>query len=255
MFENFNSNLSSAAVKKAQFLKESPLRYILASMYAGIFIGLGILLTSKIGAGAEGIWVSITCGLSFSVSLSFVIFTGVELFTGNNAVMAFGLFNGRTGARDMVKVWIYSYVGNLIGALLLSALFVESGLGTDAVTACVARTAEAKVGAGFMPLLCRGILCNFMVCLAVMICSNLKNEVSKFFIIIMCIYPFVTTGYEHCVANMTTFGVGLISSKIDLTVGQVAANLVPVTIGNIIGGALALAGGFYLLNNNEKRDL
>ncbi|MFY0517268.1 formate/nitrite transporter family protein [Lysinibacillus sp. UGB7] len=111
--------------------------------------------------------------------------------------------------------------------------------------------ATAKMTAGFVALLCRGILCNLLVCLAVWCNYKLKTEIAKLAMIFSCIFPFITSGFEHSVTNMTLFGLALMMPHGDhVSICGAVANLIPVTIGNIFGGAII--GLVYWLNTREK---
>ena len=257
MIQKFNENMSNAAVNKRALLKSGILKYIISSAFAGAFVGIGIIITFTIG----GILTPESCpfipminGLSFSIALSFVIFTGTELFTGNNMVMAMGWFNKKVKAFDMVKIWVMSFIGNFLGALVISGIYVGSGLGhKENIMTFWQNAAINKAAVPFGELFWRGVLCNIMVCLAVIMCSNIKNETAKIIICIMCIYPFVTIGFEHCVANMTVYSVAFLESGINgVTLMHFLTNMLPVTLGNIVGGAVIIGGGFYAINGKAK---
>ena len=114
-----------------------------------------------------------------------------------------------------------------------------------------ASSAVAKAAPSFMALFMRGVLCNFLVCLAVMISFRTENDAAKLIMITMCLFAFITSGFEHSIANMTVYSVGLISKSITgVTMGQLVANLVPVTLGNIVGG-LIMGGGFFALRSGK----
>lgn len=251
MFSEFTINLSRGALVKRTLLKQNLLQYLVSATFAGAFIGIGILLTFTVGGSlkqANSPFLGVVNGMSFAVALSMVVFTATELFTGNNLVMTSGFFNKTVSFSDMLAVWSVSYIGNLMGALFISLLFICSGLCVDSTAAFFEGAAHSKAVAGFIPLLCRGILCNILVCLAILICSRVKSESGKILIILMCIYPFVTCGFEHCVANMTVYAVAYISGAVEgITLYDISSNLIPVTIGNIIGGSLVIGGGFYFL--------
>ena len=113
--------------------------------------------------------------------------------------------------------------------------------------------AISKAAVPFGELFWRGVLCNIMVCLAVIMCSNIKNETAKIIICIMCIYPFVTIGFEHCVANMTVYTVAFLESGItEVVLADFIRNMIPVTLGNILGGAVIIGGGFYAIQGKRK---
>lgn len=257
MVEKFNENMSNAAVNKRNLLNSGLLKYIISSAFAGAFVGIGIILTFTIG-GILTVehcpYIPMINGLSFSIALSFVIFTGTELFTGNNMVMAMGYFNKTVKASDMIKVWVVSFIGNCFGALIISGIYVGSGLGhKENIMAFWQNAAINKASVPFGELFWRGVLCNIMVCLAVIMCSNIKNETAKIVMCIMCIYPFVTIGFEHCVANMTVYLTAFLESGIKgVTAMHFFTNMLPVTLGNIVGGALIIGGGFYAINGKKN---
>ena len=257
MIEKFNENMSNAAVNKRMLLKSGMLKYIISSAFAGAFVGIGIILTFTIGGllSPENCpFLPMINGLSFSIALSFVIFTGTELFTGNNMVMAMGWFNRKVKVIDMIKIWIVSFIGNYFGAVIISGIYVGSGLGhKENIMTFWQNAAISKAAVPFGELFWRGVLCNIMVCLAVIMCSNIKNETAKIIICIMCIYPFVTIGFEHCVANMTVYTVAFLESGItDVVLADFVRNMIPVTLGNILGGAAIICGGFYAINGKRK---
>ena len=257
MIQKFNENMSNAAVNKRTLLKSGLLKYLISSAFAGAFVGIGIILTFTIGGilSPENCpFIPMINGLSFSIALSFVIFTGTELFTGNNMVMAMGWFNKTVKLMDVIKIWVVSYIGNYVGAFILCGIYVGSGLGhKENIMTFWQNTAINKAVVPFGELFWRGVLCNIMVCLAVIMCSNIKNETAKIIMCIMCIYPFVTIGFEHCVANMTVYTVAFLESGIkDVTLMHFLTNMLPVTLGNIVGGAIIIGGGFYAINGKNK---
>ncbi len=137
----------------------------------------------------------------------------------------------------------------MIGALILSALFIMSGLLTKgAMVDFFSSVAAAKATMPIHNLFARAILCNFIVCLAVLICFKTENEVAKLILVIMLLFTFVVTGFEHSIANMTVFSIALLSSNItSVTLGSAVYALIIATIGNVIGGSLIVGLGFHLL--------
>ena len=123
--------LTNAAKNKINMLNNSKVKYLVSAAFAGLYVGLGIILIFTIGGAltsSDSPMVKIMMGVSFVVALSLVIMTGTELFTGNNMVMTEGSLNKGISSKDMCKVWIYSYIGNLLGSILVAVLFVGSGL-------------------------------------------------------------------------------------------------------------------------------
>ncbi len=254
MYNEMLDKVSGAAKKKIGVLQESIWKYLVSSSFAGAYIGIGILLIFSIGgymAGAPS--TKILMGVAFAIALSLVIFTGTDLFTGNTFVMTVGSLTKATKWSDTVKIWIASYAGNLIGAIILSIIFVNSGLVDQGPVMEFFQTAAvAKASGSFLALFCRGILCNLLVCLAVMIGFRTTDDTAKLLITFMCLFAFITSGFEHSIANMTVYGVSLLAPHIEgVTVAQALHNLIPVTLGNMVGGGLILGGGAYVLRNKE----
>lgn len=248
--------LTVAAKNKVNLLNSSRLKYIVSSAFAGLYVGIGILLIFTIGGlltSANSPMTKIMMGVSFAIALSLVVMTGSELFTGNNMVMTAGTLNKGTSNKDLLRVWAYSFVGNLLGSLLVAGLFVGTGLvNKGAVMEFFATTSLAKASLPFMDLFFRGVLCNILVCVAVMCSFRTNDDTAKLIIIFMCLFAFITSGFEHSVANMTIFGVALFSSAIKgATLMGAIYNLFVVTLGNIAGGALVMGAGAYILGKKD----
>ncbi len=191
--------------------------------------------------------------VSFAAALSLVVMAGAELFTGNNFVMASAAYAGEVKWADVVKLWVVCYIGNLVGSLLAAVMFHFTGLATGAVGEVIATVAAAKMGGTALALFMKGIFCNVLVCLAVWCCTKMKTESGKLVMIFWCIFVFVFCGFEHSVANMTIMASGLLDPNgvAGLSIGGYVYNLVIVTIGNMIGGAILVAGPYYLIQKSK----
>ena len=225
---------------------------VLLGILAGFYIsfgGLVSLVAITEGAGR------IVAGIVFSVGLVFVVIAGAELFTGN-IIMIVGAITRLYPVSKLLRNWMSVYVGNFLGAYgfavlvaLTSLLGAPSDLTPLGKTAV--RVAEVKLAMGFGDAFVRGIFCNALVILAVIMATIAKDVVSK---ILCCIFPimtFVACGFEHCVANMLLIPVGLFAKGVPLwDQGVLFRNLVPVTFGNIVGGLAIL-----VLHPNRIRQL
>lgn len=256
MHDETLEKLTVAAKNKVNLLNSSKLKYIVSSAFAGLYVGIGILLIFTIGGlltSANSPMTKIMMGVSFAIALSLVVMTGSELFTGNNMVMTAGTLNKGTSTKDLLRVWAYSFVGNLLGSLLVAGLFVGTGLvNKGAVMEFFATTSLSKSSLPFMDLFFRGVLCNILVCVAVLCSFRTNDDTAKLIIIFMCLFAFITSGFEHSVANMTIFGVALFSSAIKgATLMGAIYNLFVVTLGNIAGGALVMGAGAYILGKKD----
>jgi len=259
-------------VEKAGILKSSRDFYstlTLATM-AGIFIGLGaafftyVIHDSTLSLGVT----KLIGGSVFSLGLVLVIITGAELFTGNNLiVMAF--VSSKITFGQLLRNWGIVFIGNLIGSLVVIALIFLSGqwtAGGGAVGVKALTIANSKVNLTFWQAISRGVLCNILVCLAVYLCFSGRSVTDKIMAILFPITAFVALGFEHSIANMYFIPAGLILKNnleifaaaqdalgitLDLTnltfTGFLFKNLLPVTIGNIIGGTFFIGFAHWFL--------
>ncbi|MDR2197217.1 MAG: formate/nitrite transporter family protein [Coriobacteriales bacterium] len=242
--------------------------FLLAVM-AGIFIGFGgmFMLLIKSDAALSPAVAAILGGLAFCTGLFLVITAGAELFTGN-ALMMVGRLSRRFSWRGMLRNWVVVYLGNFAGALLLVALLFFADYAqtnTGALGATMLTVAAGKIGQPWSVLLFKGIMCNFLVCLAVWVAYAARTVTDKFFAILLPITAFVACGFEHCVANMFFLpmgwltgqaGQGLVADGATLPVVELSGvfyNLSIVTVGNIIGGALFVGVAYWLIYRREGR--
>lgn len=252
-------------IKKAHM---NPVSMWVLAVLAGAFIALGAVFSTTVVAGAAealpyGV-VRLLAGLVFSLGLILVIVGGAELFTGNNLiVMAWA--SGKVSTSLLIKNWLIVYLGNFVGAFGTAALVFLSGqftFGKGVVGAAALATAGAKVNLDFGQAIALGVLCNALVCLAVWLTYSARTTTDRILAIIPPITAFVAAGFEHSIANMYFVPVGLLIKDFApqtfwAAIGKSAAdyasltwggflinNLLPVTLGNIIGGAL-LVGAVY----------
>jgi nitrite transporter NirC len=257
MYHETLEQMSNAAIAKAKLIRGNPGGYLVSSMLAGIYVGLGIALIFTIGsplAAIQSPWLKTVMGMCFGIALSLVIIAGSELFTGNNLMMMIGKWNGKVTAGDVANTWWLSWVGNLLGALLLSAVLQEAGIfnGINEQT-FIQKIASTKMSLPAVVLLYRGILCNILVCLAIWCAARVKSEAAKLVMIFWCLFAFITLGFEHSVANMTLLGVAMFQNPLPefaplLTWTGFGYNLFWVTLGNIIGGTIVIAGSYWYIS-------
>ena len=224
------------------------LKMLVLGMLAGVYIGFGadvfVLATSAGGDPFQSMVAKLIGAALFPVGLMMVILCGAELFTGNN-LLALALMDRKITAGKMLKNWAVVYIGNLIGSVLLAFLLAKSGLFSDAAGERAMAVAAAKTSMPFMPALIRGVLCNILVVLACWMQAGAKDLAGKILAIWFPIMMFVFAGFEHSVANMTYIPLGIFLGA-DVTWGAFfLANLLPVTIGNIIGGACVIPFAYY----------
>ena len=250
----------SVGVKKAT----SPwLTVIVLGILAGAYIGFGAMLSTMVTfdlAAKVGLGLSkLVAGAAFSVGLMLVVIAGAELFTGNN-LMVSSVASGKITLGTMLKRWTVVYLANFFGSVLLAVLFYYSDLwklGDGAVGAAAVKIANTKVSLTFVEALVRGIGCNWLVCLAVWMALCARQTVGKIFAIFFPITAFVAIGFEHSVANMYFIPTGILLKQLAGVTGGLAnldlldwvpflwRNLLPVTIGNIIGGGLFVGMSYW----------
>jgi len=243
------------------------------SVLAGAFIALGAIFATTVTAGGAEVpygVLRLLGGLAFSLGLILVIVAGAELFTGNNLiVMAWASRRVRTS--QVLRNWAIVYLGNLVGSLATAGiLFVgkQYEFGDGAVGVQALSIAASKTDLGFVQAIALGAFCNGLVCLAVWLCYSARTTTDKILSIVPPIAAFVAAGFEHSVANMFFIPMGLLVKSDEAFVSQqdavpsltdltwerfVTANLVPVTFGNIVGGAL-MVGAIYWFVYLRKGD-
>lgn len=230
---------------------------IALGIFAGAFIALGAQGALTIGQTLGGIDIGLqkfAFASIFPIGLMLVVVCGGELFTGNN-LMTLGCINLRYSWKHIVRNWFLVYVSNFIGALAVVFLVTNSGIAVAGTSfAKIAITiATKKVSLTFMQALYSGILCNLLVCLAVWMAAGARDVVSKLFACWFPVMLFVLAGYEHSVANMFYLPLGMyLGATIDW--GQILINnLLPVTIGNIIGGAVIIPVFYHVAYIRQGR--
>lgn len=232
-------------------------------MMAGAYIGFGGLFATSVTfdmSPALGLGMKkLVSGAAFSLGLMLVVIAGAELFTGNNLMIS-SVITGRVTWQKVLAKWGLVYTANFIGSIIVALLFYFSGLwkaGDGALAAAAVKTAYAKVHLDFGEALVRAIGCNWMVCLAVWMALAARQTVSKILAIFFPIMGFVAIGFEHCIANMYFIPVGIFLSKwagispegVEISTITwwtfFVKNLIPVTIGNTIGGVVFVGLGYW----------
>ena len=243
------------------------------SILAGAFIAMGAIFATTVAAGGGtmpyGV-VRLLSGLVFTLGLILVVVAGAELFTGNNLiVMAWA--SRRVSSARLLGNWTIVWIGNFIGAFA-TAVFVylseQYTFGGGAVGQTALSIAAAKTSLGFVQAVALGVLCNALVCLAVWLSYAARSTTDKVLAVIPPIAAFVTAGFEHSVANMYFISIGLLIKTDDAFVSGLADapdlsgltwesffadNLLPVTIGNVIGGAVMVGAVYWLVYLRPRR--
>jgi formate/nitrite transporter len=238
---------------------------ITLAILAGIFISLGAIFATIVATGTSTTWpfgvARLLTGFVFCLGLILVVVGGAELFTGNNLIVI-AWASRKVTTRQLLRNWVIVYFGNLLGSLGIAFLvfFTKQYTTADGSVGLTALSiANGKVGLGFFQAVALGIMCNMLVCLAIWVSFSARSSIDRIATILFPIAAFVAAGFEHSVANMYFIPIALLIKSIDpgfaaatgldlsgLTWGAfLVKNLIPVTIGNIIGGSLGVAAVYW----------
>lgn len=261
--------------------KISAINMILLGILAGAFIAFASegsnMAAFNLFAKADTFGLGkVLAGAIFGTGLMMVILAGGELFTGNTMILA-GVLDKKVSVSAMLKNWFFVYVGNFIGSVLIAYMMNQSGLfgsGANVLGAITIKIASYKVGLTFSQAFFLGVMCNWLVCLAVWMSFGAKDMVGKIFAIFFPIWLFVTSGFEHSIANMYYIPAGILAKGNQAVVEAAMAlgmtseklahlnwqtffvnNLVPVTLGNIVGGGIFVVIFYWYTYIRNKRKL
>lgn len=247
-------------------IKLPPLPLWILGILAGVYIGFGahlyIVVTNDVieyfGCG----FARFLGGSVFSVGLMLVMIAGAELFTGNCLILT-GVLTGNIKVREMLYNWMVVFIANFIGSIMLALIINQTGLwkmNDMKVGITTLSIAFTKVNLSFSEAFYRGVACNWLVCLAVVLGMSGKDNISKIFGIYFPIMAFVASGFEHSIANMYFIPAGILLKNNPILVGSagfadninsltwssfIVKNLIPVTLGNIIGGTIFVGASYY----------
>lgn len=248
-----HERIAGLAKKKFGFLDTSLGGYLLLSAMAGVYLGFGIALIFSLGgplAAAGSPAVKLVMGASFGIALTLVIFAGSELFTGNNMIGAIGGLSRSVSWSQVAQFNFWSWVGNLAGSLALAWLVVESGVFAKGPTAeLIQKVAGVKMSLGPWELFVRGILCNWLICLAVWMSGRTANDSAKILLIFWCLFAFIGIGFEHSIANQSFLGMALfLPHEAAVSWAGFWYNQFFVVLGNIVGGGIFVGALYWFVS-------
>jgi nitrite transporter NirC len=251
MYSEAVLTLGDQAAAKLAGQRRSLVSHLVRSMLAGMYVGAAIVLIYTIGGSlsreAPGA-VRLLMGVCFGGALTMVVFAGSELFTGSNLVLTLGVLTRKSTLRDLGNNWVWTYVGNLLGSVLLACMVIRAGLfDAEPIKGFVLGLVEKKMNLPPEQLLWRAVLANWLVCLGVWMAVRVKSETARILLIWWCMFTFITSGYEHSIANMCGLLLGLLLPHGEgITWSGYVYNLGLATLGNIIGGAVFVAGMYWV---------
>ena len=240
--------IASVSLKKATAMKHSLTGFLTLSVMAGFYIGFGVILAficaAPVAAINPGIG-KIVAGATFGIALSLVIIGGAELFTGYNLLIFKGTLRGTVTLGDAMLGWFWTYIGNLGGSMIFALMIIASGIfAPDPWKSFILKVATYKSNGPWWELFFRGLFCNWLVCMAIWSAFRCTSDSGKLIMIWWCLFCFITTGMEHSVANMTILTIAnlLPHDPAAISWGKMFGwNLIPVTLGNIVGGGFFVA--------------
>ena len=253
--------IASISLKKATAMKHSLTGFLTLSVMAGFYIGFGVILAficaAPVAAINPGIG-KIVAGATFGIALSLVIIGGAELFTGYNLLIFKGTLRGTVTLGDSMLGWFWTYIGNLGGSMLFALMIIASGIfAPDPWKAFILKVATYKSNGPWWELFFRGIFCNWLVCLAIWSAvGRCTSDSGKLIMIWWCLFAFITTGMEHSVANMTILTIAnlLPHDPAVISWGKMFGwNLIPVTLGNIVGGTFFVTFLYWFATVMDER--
>ena len=221
-------------IKKANL---SPVKQFISGILAGAYIAFGAEAANIVGSYMPN--PGLVAGLIFPTGLILVVLAGAELFTGN-CLMIIGLFHKKITIAKLLRSWFIVYLGNLAGGIFMAWLL--SGQLSPAIREYSIKVAVNKSSLSFNDAFIRGILCNWLVCLAVFMSFKADSTIGKAVVLFFPVWLFIASGFEHSVANMYYIPAGIFAGGANIS--GLINNLIPVTLGNIVGGA-GLVGILY----------
>lgn len=248
---------ADAAIHKSDSLR-SPGRFLVSGMLAGAYIGIGVvLMVSTAGpliAAGDGL-AKLVSGLVFGVALTLVVFAGADLLTSAMMILPQGALMRVVGPWRAVGTIAATLAANLVGSLLFAGLIVASDVlhANAPAGQMLADMLAAKAQEGPVELFVRGVLCNMLVCLAIWMAARVRSDVAKILLIFAAILAFISSGFEHVVANMTTYGIGLFSGDPNATWALFGSNLLWVGLGNLVGGGVIVGLGYWVIGGSPRR--
>ncbi len=258
---------AETGVKKTRL---DTLRMFLLAILAGAFIAMGAIFATTVSAGASALPFGIArllAGVSFTLGLILVVVSGSELFTGNSLIII-AFANRRITLPALLRNWGIVYLGNFVGALLTAYLMFltrQYTFGGGSIGLAALNTGEAKTALGFAQAVVLGLFCNALVCMAVWMCYSARTTIDKILAIVPPIAAFVAAGFEHSIANMYFIPIAMFIKQMGTPAFFEAikktpvdfphltwsnfflVNLLPVTIGNIIGGAVMVGLMYWFI--------
>lgn len=250
MYETQVEKFSEQASSKIKLLEHRPIAIWIGGLLAGAYVGFGIILIMVVGTDAPPEFRKLVMGTTFALALLLVIFSGAELFTGYTMYTTFGVLNKHVTLYSAVHACAVVWLSNLVGSFLLASMYkLGGGLLTESANTVLQIIAYKKMNTSAIQLFFNGILCNWLVCLAIWMAARMTSDAAKCIGIFWCLLGFIASGYEHSVANMTIFSLALLGPDInDVSLSGAGFNLLWVTLGNAVSGVLLVGMSYWYMS-------
>ena len=241
-------------------MKNSPVGYLMLSALAGIYLGFGIVLIFSVGGpiaeAGDGAYLKLIMGACFGIALSLVIFAGSELFTGNNMVFSIGGLSKKVGLGPILVLFVLCFIGNLMGSVFLGWLVVLGGSLTPGAKDLILQVSAQKMNLDAGEAFIRGILCNWLVCLAVWCSTRTQSDSAKLVMIFWCLFAFIASGFEHSIANQTLLSMAMfLPHGADISLQGFIHNQIYVVAGNVVGGGIMVGMVYWFAGSyNLKKE-
>ena len=247
---------AGVAIDKVAGLKK-PGRFMISGMLAGLYMGVGVvLMVSSAGpllAAGDG-FAKLVSGLVFGAALTLTVFAGADLGTSAMMILPLGVLMKSVKPGRASATLGFICLANALGALVFGSLIVASGVlvSNSAAGAMLSDMLASKAHESPLELFTRGILCNVLVCLAIWMGSRVESDGTKIALIFIAITAFIASGFEHVIANMTTYTIGILSGDPNGTLALYGYNVLWVGLGNLVGGALVVALAYWFIGGKPQ---
>ena len=250
--------ICESAEYKRNLLKTSMPHYLLRAMLAGAYIGFALVLSFTVGQFFYEVHSPATyvmTALFFGIAFILIVYGGGELFTSNTMYLTISTMKKVTSWKETLLIWLTCYGGNVLGILFFTLLLYFRGVfQTIRADHLLLTVAEKKMTLPTSYLFFRAIFANWLVCLAVWLPLRVKGDTAKMIIMMLLVFTFFTSGYEHSIANIAVFLISFTSPHPEMVnLAGFFHNLIPVTLGNIVGGGFFVGMLFLFLNEPIKR--
>lgn len=247
------SSIEKLALSRRDTFNNSRFIYFLRAVLASMFIGFGVIVAFRTGNfffEQQSPAAYPIAAITFGAAIILIAYGGGDLFTGDTFYYTYGALRKIMKWKVVGQMWLYSYIGNIVGAIFFAIWIFMTGLFEgEYANEFLLTVAKNKTQLPISQLFVRAILCNWLVCLAFFLPMGMQGDGPKIFIMMLLVFCFFISGYEHSIANMCTFAVSFVMNHSNsVTIKEVVYNLIPVTVGNLIGGGGFMAWMYFYAN-------